>query len=73
MAFITATNDRGLRARFAETVATLRDQMRERARRNAVYRQVHNELSSCTDRDLADMGFHRSQIGDIAQQAADRA
>ena len=37
------------------------------------YRRTMDELSQLSDRDLADMGMHRSLIRDIAREAADRA
>lgn len=46
------------------------DALKERAARYAVYRQTVSELSSCSDRELADLGFHRSEIPRIAKEAA---
>lgn len=40
-----------------------------RARR-AVYRQTVNELSNLSNRELADLGIHRSMITRIATEAA---
>lgn len=34
------------------------------------YRRTLDELSQLSDRDLADMGMHRSTIGDVAREAA---
>ncbi|WP_116133828.1 DUF1127 domain-containing protein [Tropicimonas sp. IMCC34043] len=36
----------------------------------AVYTQIYNELSSLSDRELADIGLSRNMIRDIALQAA---
>ena len=36
------------------------------------YRRTLDELSQLSDRDLADMGMHRSGIADIARDAAGR-
>ena len=36
------------------------------------YRRTLDELSQLTDRDLADMGMHRSVIRDVARNAANR-
>ncbi|HVG49441.1 MAG TPA: DUF1127 domain-containing protein [Rubellimicrobium sp.] len=38
-----------------------------------VYRRTLDELSQLSDRDLADMGMHRSTIGDVAREAARQA
>jgi uncharacterized protein YjiS (DUF1127 family) len=42
----------------------------ERAGRYATYRQTMSELNVLTDRELADLGISRLQIGDIARSAA---
>jgi uncharacterized protein YjiS (DUF1127 family) len=36
------------------------------------YAQVVRELSSCTDRELRELGFERADIYDIARQQAAR-
>ena len=41
------------------------------ARSNA-YRRTYDELSRLSDRELADIGVHRSMIHEIAQAEADR-
>ena len=35
-----------------------------------VYRRVYNELMTCTDRELNELGFGRGEIHRIARQAA---
>ncbi|MFV0361130.1 DUF1127 domain-containing protein [Tropicimonas sp.] len=57
----------GLSGRFARMAAALKLM---RARRRA-YQLTFNELSSMTDRDLADIGLCRSLIREVALQAAD--
>jgi len=42
---------------------------KRRAQRN-VYHQTLRELQSCSDRELASLGFSRSSIKDIAFEAA---
>lgn len=59
----------GLKARLQMIRASLAD----RAERRAIYSRTVNELQSLSDRDLADLGFHRSEIPRIAQEAADQA
>ncbi|AUH35391.1 hypothetical protein CUV01_11325 [Paracoccus tegillarcae] len=44
--------------------------MQENRARNAVYRQTIRELNSLTERDLSDLGIHRSMIRRIALEAA---
>ncbi|PVH28290.1 hypothetical protein DDE20_11915 [Pararhodobacter oceanensis] len=46
------------------------ERMRVKAQQNQAYRQVFDELSMLSDRDLADIGLSRSDITDVAKQAA---
>jgi len=39
-------------------------------RERKVYRRVYDELSTCTDRELRELGFERVDIARIARQAA---
>ncbi|WP_084863210.1 DUF1127 domain-containing protein [Salibaculum halophilum] len=55
---------------LAERVATLREALAHRAAKRKAYRKTYDELSRVSDRDLADMGLHRSMIPDVARQAA---
>ncbi|WP_071674512.1 DUF1127 domain-containing protein [Nioella nitratireducens] len=59
----------GLKARIQE----IRDMLEQRAARRAVYNRTVYELQALSNRDLADLGFHRSEIPQIARQAADQA
>jgi uncharacterized protein YjiS (DUF1127 family) len=68
MAYITGTAAPSFG--LAEKVAALRARMREARRTRAIYRQTIDELSALSDRELADLGLHRSQIRTVAQQAA---
>jgi uncharacterized protein YjiS (DUF1127 family) len=45
----------------------------ERAAKYRMYRATLNELSSLSDRDLADLGLHRAMIADVAHDAAYKA
>ncbi len=56
----------GLRDRIAAMVRA----WNEGAARRRVYRQTLDELSELSDRDLADLGIHRSMINRVALQAA---
>ena len=49
------------------------DSLGERAARRDVYRKTVAELQALSDRDLADFGFHRSEIPEIARQEASSA
>lgn len=40
-----------------------------RARR-ALFRQTYDELAALSDRELADIGLHRTEIGRVAREAA---
>ncbi|MGZ9810502.1 DUF1127 domain-containing protein [Pseudoroseicyclus sp. H15] len=42
----------------------------ERAMQNRVYRNTVKELNTLNDRDLADLGLHRSMIKSVARAAA---
>jgi uncharacterized protein YjiS (DUF1127 family) len=69
MAYITGTAAPSFG--LAEKFAALRARMREARRTRAIYRQTLEELSQLSERDLADLGLHRSQIRTVAQQAAE--
>lgn len=45
------------------------DSLRERAAQRALYRQKVAELQAFSDRDLADFGYHRSEIPRIARES----
>lgn len=54
---------------FARVTAIVNG-LREQRRRYRMYRETRNELRDLTDRELADIGLHRSQIDAIAVEAA---
>jgi uncharacterized protein YjiS (DUF1127 family) len=65
-----ARRDRlGIRAYFQRAA----DALREHARYRNAYRSTLAELHSMSDRELADFGFHRSELPGIARQAARKA
>lgn len=68
MAFanVTRGGEWGIAHQFNTLVAKLSDQRR----RYRVYRQTISELQVLNDRDLADLGMHRSAITSIAREAA---
>lgn len=56
----------GLMDRFA----ALRADLAARAARRKLYRTTLNELRQLSDRELSDLGIHRSMINAIAREAA---
>ncbi|ASM72763.1 MULTISPECIES: DUF1127 domain-containing protein [Roseobacteraceae] len=66
----TATTYSSLTERLLATTARILDAAAERQAKRAVYRKTFNELASLGDRDLADLGLHRSHIRRIATEAA---
>ena len=53
-------------------IHALREVLQRYAARRAVYRRTVDELQANSDRELADLGFHRSEIPRIAQEAVDQ-
>jgi len=47
-----------------------RDAMKQMLARRRLYLDTYAELAAMSDRDLADLGFSRSEIGRIAKEAA---
>lgn len=72
MAYATSTT-RALGFGLRDRIAALVRVYNEGAARRQVYRQTVNELLALSDRDLADLGIHRTQIKRIAIEAANRA
>lgn len=68
MAYVTAYRPEksGVAARIGDLIETIR----KRRHQHRIERTTFNELSQLTDRDLADLGIHRSQIREIARDAA---
>ncbi|MDU8912348.1 DUF1127 domain-containing protein [Aestuariicoccus sp. MJ-SS9] len=69
MTYANTTNTRagkGFSLRLDALIETFRDRM---ARRR-LYKQTRSELIALSDRELADLGLHRSMLNRIAWQAA---
>lgn len=58
---------------FGSGLGGLRSAFSARLARYRAYRRTVEELTQLSDRDLADMGMHRSNIAQIAREATDRA
>lgn len=65
-----ATDTRALGASLAQRLGELRASLADRYAKYKIYRQTVSELANLTDRELADLGIHRSMIGEIAGEAA---
>jgi len=71
MAYLNQTTTYGsLTERLLATTARILDAAASRQAKRAVYRKTFNELAGLSDRDLLDLGLHRSQIRRIANEAA---
>ena len=71
MAYLNQTTTyASLTERLLATTARVLDAAAARQAKRAIYRKTFNELASLGDRDLADLGLHRSQIRRIATEAA---
>ena len=57
-------------APLSERLSDFRSNLAERFAQYRTYRTTLNELAMLTDRELADMGMHRSNIREIAFEAA---
>ncbi|CUH85718.1 hypothetical protein TM5383_02952 [Thalassovita mediterranea] len=55
---------------IADRAAVLIQDLRDRLARRKVYRETINEMSVLSNRELADLGFNRSQLRSIAWEAA---
>ncbi len=66
-----ATNTSALKSASAGGLSALIEAAKTRFDRYRMYRQTVNELASLSDRELADLGLHRSMIRRIATQATE--
>lgn len=65
-----ASGIHGGAAGLSERIGDLAGALRDRWRRFRLFRETLRELNALSDRDLADLGIHRSQIGAVAHEAA---
>lgn len=57
---------------FFDRISRVISALKDARRRQALYAVTRSELANLTDRDLADLGIHRSMITRIAREAAYR-
>ena len=65
-----ASGIRGIEIGLAERALGFFRGLSDSRRRYRVYRQTVRELAALSERDLADLGLHRSSISTIAMEAA---
>ena len=68
MAYVNST--RAVSVSFSDRLAGAMSVLRAMIQRRKVYDQTTRELNSLSDRDLADLGIHRSLIATVAREAA---
>ena len=68
MAFVNTT--RAAHPAFGDKFASLLDSVKTAMARRAIFRQTMRELRALSDKDLGDLGIHRSEIRRMAQEAA---
>ncbi len=68
MAF--ATEIRSINAGIFDRISAFAHDVAARRAQYRVYRQTVNELSALSERDLADLGLHRSMIATVSHTAA---
>ncbi|GAB4557254.1 MAG: DUF1127 domain-containing protein [Ruegeria sp.] len=66
-----ASTNSAVKSASAFRFASLIEAAKTRFARYRLYRQTVNELSELSDRELADLGLHRSMIRRLAMQAAE--
>jgi uncharacterized protein YjiS (DUF1127 family) len=67
---VHANIERGLATGIGSRISAALADWREYRKRVAVYHETLRELRRLSDRDLLDMGLHKSQIEDVAREAA---
>ncbi len=68
MAYVNSTRvaSNGLADRFAALVKSVKTALNKRR----IYSQTVRELNALSDRELSDLGMHKSMIADVAREAA---
>lgn len=57
---------------FTARVAAVFERFAARQRQNRLYRETYNGLNALTDRELSDLGLHRSELARVARDAVNR-
>jgi len=68
MAYLNTTSAAG--NGFAAAAASFYNGLATRYAQHRLYRETYNGLRALSDRDLSDLGLHRSQLKRIALEAA---
>ena len=71
MSFVDSA--RPYRGLFGRRIADLKRRYAAARHRRAIFLRTYSELQALSDRDLADLGFARSEIGSLARDAARKA
>jgi uncharacterized protein YjiS (DUF1127 family) len=70
MAAIAQTRNATASLGFAGRLSSAIQRMQENRARRVIYRQTMRELNALTNRDLANLGIHRTMIPRLAEEAA---
>lgn len=68
MAYVNSS--RAVSVSFGDRLAAVASVIRAAVQRRRIYLQTLSELRALSDRDLADLGLHRSMISAVAKDAA---
>lgn len=67
MAYVNHTTTH--QSSFMARVSAVLDGLVARYRQNRLYRETFNGLNALTDRELSDLGLHRSELSRVAKDA----